>query len=544
MKKNKKEKEDKINSVSNSGLGAAATEVVYRYGSAATEYILGYQGDVRPDGQAVKGLKDIAKSRVTSYANKKQQAGFAGEVLHESRTNAENIIKKNSNRIRRTDSLGDTNHQQFDHVKTDLNGNPIINQHGHYTGTSQMKLRGHYDLDEYIKLKKKIDPYWKPPKDLTQDKLVKISAEGNVKQLFNKDYSKYKNVELLHIPAEQYEYAKGFLKEQQINLKHQIKVLEKKGDTQTLLAKKEELERINSVDRRIRKSVSSKDSMNARLRPKLQTAKEMHSVSHRAGVEQAKTGAIIGGAISISKNIVEIIRTEEKDYQKVSVSVIKDTAGAAALSYVSGYSGAAIKALMARSGKEVFKNLSKSNLPAMIATSSFEVGKSIKRYLTEEDFDELQLIEELGEKGTGMMAASMGAAIGTAITPGIGTVVGGMVGYMTSTTIYQSAIDLLMEGRLSEKNRMVVEQLSKEAIQSIQEQRLELSNLIEKHFTERQEVFNRCFSSIQDSLIKGEHVQFSENIIELATTFGIELHFTHFNEFDAFMSEDTSLFKF
>lgn len=528
----------------NAAIGAAASEVVERYGSAASEYIKGYKGEISPDGNVIKGLKDIARSKGDTYQSLKQQAGFAGEVLHESRTNAENIINKSKDRIRRTDALGKTNHQEFDHVKTDVNGKAILDQQGNFTGTSQMKLRGHYDVDEYIKMKQKNNPNWKPPKDLTEGKLVELSAKDNVKELFNKDYSKYKKAESLDIPSEQYDFAKKYLKEQKSDLKQQIKTLEQKGDMKAAEAKKAQLERVESVDKRIKKSVSSKDAMSARTNPKLQTVKEVHSVSHRAGLKQAKNGAIIGGAISVSRNIVAIARGEEKDIKKVSLNVAKDTAGAATLSYATGYSGTAVKAIMERSGKEVFRNLSKTNMPAMIATASLEVGKSIKRYLTEEEFDELQLIEELGEKGTGMMAASMGAAVGTAIFPGVGTVVGGMVGYMTSSTIYKSSMDLLKEGNLSEENRLIVEQMAEEAIESIKMQHQELTQLIEVHMNQRQEVFERSFSAINNALFTGDHQSFVENLDELAITFGVELQFTKFDEFDDFMSDDSSVFKF
>src|SRR5699024_12324264 len=100
----------------------------------------------------------------------------------------------------------------------------------------------------------------------------------------------------------------------------------------------------------------------------------------------------------------------------------------------------------------------------------WEVGKSLKKYLTDEELSELELIEELGEKGTGMMAASMGAAIGTAILPVYGTVVGGIVGgmagYMNCSILYNSEIDLLKDERTSDANRQIVEEIANEAIQT------------------------------------------------------------------------------
>lgn len=528
----------------NSGLRTASSEVVDRYGTASAEFIKGYKGDIDSNGKAVKGLKDIAKSKVNSYSNKKQQAGFAGEALFESKTNAENIIIKSSERIRRTDALGQTNHTQFDHVRTDVNGNPILDQKGNYTGTSQMKLRGQYDLDDYIKAQKQKDPDWELSPGFTQEKLIKVSTKDNIGKLVNKDFIHYENVEYLDIPTEQYSYAKKYLSEQQDNLNSQISSLEEKGLIEKANVKREKLKRVKSVDNRLRKSVSSKEAMGARLNPLSTTIKEVHSVSHRAGLEQGKTGSIIGGAVSLSRNMAAVIRGKEKNVGKAIRIVVKDTAGAAMLSYTTAYTGTAIKGLMERSGKEVFHNLSKTSLPSMIATTGFEVSKSIKRYLTEEDFNEIALIEELGEKGTGMMAASMGAAVGTAVFPGVGTVVGGMVGYMTSTSIYKSAMTLLEEEQLSSENRMIVEEMVSDALESIEQQQQELEKLIIQHLTEREKKFNQCFSTINASLLINNHKTFIESISELAMIFAIELKFTNFDEFNDFMSDDDTVFEF
>ncbi|MGD6991094.1 hypothetical protein [Sutcliffiella horikoshii] len=540
----------------NVGLAGAGSEVVNRFGSANAQHIKGYTGYQNESGIYVKGLRDIAKSKNNSYANAKQQAGFAGEVIFESKTNAENIINQKAERISRTDSLGTKNHQEFDHVKTDTNGSPILDKNGNYTGTSQMKLRGEYDLEEYIKRKKIKDPNWEPPKDLTQQKLIEISSINNVKKLVNGEFEKFKNANNLDIPTEQYESARKYLQEQQKELKKQIAHLKKNGDNSKVVQKQEELNRVRSVEKRLRKSVSSKDAMNARMHSLKYTVKEVHKVSHRAGMQQAKMGAILGGAISLSRQIVMVAKGEETNLKNATVNVLKDTGQAAALSYATGYSGAAIKALMERSGKVIFQNLSKSNMPAMIATATLETTKSIRKYINEEDFDELQLLEELGEKGTGMLAGSIGAALATAVLPVVaaGTagaivvgglvMVGGMVGYMTGSAIYTSAMVLLKEQRLAVEKRILVEQLAKDAIAVMEKERQELQELIHEHLVERQTTFEVCFKEINEAITSGDHSAFKENVNNLAITFGTTLQFLDFEEFDDFMQDDTMTFKF
>lgn len=48
--------------------------------------------------------------------------------------------------------MGDANHPQFDHVAVDQNGQPILDRNGNYTGTSQMKFRGHSAEENIRKL--------------------------------------------------------------------------------------------------------------------------------------------------------------------------------------------------------------------------------------------------------------------------------------------------------------------------------------------------------------------------------------------------------
>lgn len=53
--------------------------------------------------------------------------------------------------------------------------------------------------------------------------------------------------------------------------------------------------------------VSNKEAMEARKSPRLSTAKDIHKLSHEAGIEGAKSGALIGGGIATITNVVDII---------------------------------------------------------------------------------------------------------------------------------------------------------------------------------------------------------------------------------------------
>ena len=130
---------------------------------------------------------------------------------------------------------------------------------------------------------------------------------------------------------------------------------------------------------------------------------------------------------------------------------------------------------------------------SLIATTTLEVGKTIKKYINGE-LTELEVIEELGEKGVGMMASSIGASIGTAIFPGIGTIIGGVIGYMCSSSIYNGSLSILKEERLSYERRIKLEGFAKIALENMHIQQEILVKEISKNYIEKQEKFDEAFN--------------------------------------------------
>ena len=57
--------------------------------------------------------------------------------------------------------------------------------------------------------------------------------------------------------------------------------------------------------------VSNKEAIEARKSPRLSTIKDIHKLSHEAGIEGAKSGAIIGASIAVVANIVDIINRKK-----------------------------------------------------------------------------------------------------------------------------------------------------------------------------------------------------------------------------------------
>ena len=487
-KKMNKGKRDDLFDVLN---GLTASEQIERYGRGASEYIKGYKGTFDENGNLVKkGLKQVAESNVNKdfkYQNLKQQAGFSAEIDYVSKTNSENIINGTDKIVARSNDVGRGNDTRFDIVSIDNNGNVILNGEDPMWG-AQMKFCGGYQTTEQIQ----------------------NSSENLVKKLASPKWDRYRDNEIL-IPKEQYEPAKKFAQAKCEELRKQSELQRQNGNYNKAAELEALAEKYNKISENIKDSgITSKEAMFLREHPKLATAKNVAGIAHKAGVEQAKGAAIMAGTLSVAQNVIYVMKGDKEIKDALYDSSI-DIAKGTALGYITGSSDAAIRGFMASSNKSVFINLSKTSLPSMLATTTIQVTKSIKRYANNE-IDEIELVQELGEKGTGMLSASLGAAVGTAILPGVGTVVGGMVGYMTSSSVYSAAMEVLKEAEISKERYLVISSLCEASIESLRYERERLEKHIYEVYGSRQNVFDNSFNIVDKAIGNNDITLFTQAI--------------------------------
>lgn len=505
MSDNNKKKKEKEKSIDNTVLGNASSEVADRYGSAVKEHLVAYSGSDNETGkQLTKGLKSISESKVdpiNEYANKKQQAGFSAEVKHVARKNAENIINKNGERVVRTDDVGRVNDQLYDHITYDEHGN-IIEQ-------SQMKFVG------------------------------KNSSEA-LQKLASKDYQKYlDNDAPMYVPSEQYEGIKIEAQAKAKSCYEQAERLKQDGKLDIAEKKIEEAKKYEKISKNVRKSeLSSDEAMEARLNPELSTAKDVVKLGHRAGLEQAKTGAAIGGAISIIKNCAACFNGDKEPEEAIK-DVALDTGKAAAVSYSTAFTGSIIKGAMQNSKNAMLQNVSKTALPAMIVTTTLEVGKTFKRYLSGE-IDGVQCFEELGEKGVGMISSSMFAGVFQVAIPipVVGALIGSMVGYAFSSAYYKEVLNVFKEAKLAHERRLKIEAECAEAVKMIREYRERLEELISEYLTDHIVTFNNALNQMHTALELGDIDLFIEGNNKIINKLGKKSQFNSFKEIDDFMNSD------
>lgn len=501
------DKKKKLKTLENVAQEGAAAEVVQRYGSAVKEHFVAYTGKDNETGEELKrGLKQIAKAKVNpdyKDANLKQQAGFAAENKYAARQNADNIINKKKTRVHNTDVKGSGDYDKlFDHIVTDENG-IVISQ-------EQMKFVG-------------------------------SNPKSCLDKLASKKFQKYFDANAkITVPSDYYD---GIIDEANKSIKsfeEQLKHAKETGNQDLVKSLEEKIKKYKKIKASLKDSgVSTSEAMEARLHPKLSTAKDVVKVANKAGLEQAGIGAVIGGSISLIRNTVAVIKGD-KTPEDASISFLKDTGCSAGTAYATAFSGAVIKGAMQNSESTMMRAVSKTNFAATVVTSVIEVSKTMSSYI-KGDIDGIQCLEELGEKGTAQLGAAMFAVAGNAIIPVIGGMIGSVIGYSLCSACYGELMTALKDAKLAHEERIRIEKECEETIKMIVEYREQMNETVNKYLTDIRGTFDEAILSANKSIYAGDIDAFIEAANKMSIKLGRKPQFNNFVEFNSLMLSEEEI---
>ena len=513
------DKDNKKNGLLNAAIVGGTYQTTQKYGDAVKQHFVAYSGRDNETGiNLVKGLKDIAEGKINpdyEFQNISQQSGFAAEVKEVARSNAEAIINDDYTRKIRTDDLVRINDQLYETFTIDKNGN-IIDGTG-----EQIKFLGSSKDD---------------PKGL-----------GNAKRAFDKlsskEFKKYlDNDAKIVVPPEQYQ---GILQEAdaEINkLSSQLDRLKNSEKTEEFTKIENRIKDLKKLKENLKKaSLTTEEAREARLSPKLSTAKDVLKLSHRAGLDAAQTASLIGGSVSIVKNITAVFKNEKNTGEAVR-DVALDTGRAGALGYGTGFAGSIIKGAMQNSESTYIRALSKTNIAGTTVNIAITSTRILTNYFNGK-IDGVQCLEMLGQEGVGMVASAMFATIGQIAIPipVVGGLIGGMIGYALSSASYGLLLNALKEKEMAHKERMYIESVCAEHIKMIREYRLEIEKIINQYLSNKLEVFNEAFTGIKNALEIGDIDLFIENTNRITENFGGKPAFSTIDEFDKIMLTKTTI---
>ncbi|MET0267279.1 MAG: hypothetical protein ABW202_16905 [Duganella sp.] len=494
------------------GITLSALETVERFGNASAEFLVGYRGVDHQSGQtlsrSLKGIADYKVNTATAKAardNIKQQAGFSAEIAATSRDNAEATIKGSKVRVARSDDLQQygRNHPVVDRVQI-LDGKIIEGSQ------TQMKFVGN-------------------PEKLLQD----IGRE-------NGRFSRYRGIKL-ELPSEQCEGAKAFCQQQSENLLRQSEKAAQLGKTEVAAKLRAEAENFKQLAANIEDSgLTTDQAIFYREYPRIATLRDIARTSHRAGMEGAAFGAVIGGCTSILNNVFATAKGD-MDAATAGANIAQDVGKAAALGYVTAAAGSALKAGMQQSQQQALRSMANTCVPTMAVNACISLSASIKRYVVG-DIDETELLLEVGEKGAGMLASGMMAGLGQLAipVPFVGAAIGGMVGYTLSAIFYQSALDAARGAAISRENLQRVRAIESAARARIAVEQTALDAFIRAEATDLLHQTQDLFSAI-DRSENGNTDTLIVAINQYATLLGKQLQFNSQAQFDDFMMSDQAL---
>ncbi len=521
---------DKKDETTNFVTGLSNIQNVERHGAAADIYARGYNG-----GDVGRTLE-----RISRYANDNAQGskqGYAAERLISDKRSAKNAQEGKPNRHMTTDELGSNNDPVVDLLEVDASGSPVAGS------GSQVK---------FIKSRKLVDGYI------------------NNRKVGAGKWDRYDNV-AMEVPSDRIDEIRTEIEKSVTRIEKQIEVAKKNGNTELVAKLQDKIKRAKILKSNLKDSgISTSDTEYAINNPIKYTAKEICKTVHDGGIKGAQYGAVIGGSVALFTGVVAYANGA-KAIEEVLSDTAKSTGKVAAKGYLTGAGGSLVKAGMQHSSRlmitrevkkelgkesqkkiaqEVTKRLAKSKtailsktaLPTLVMTSVIELSGTIAKYVRGE-IDGVQFFEELGQKGTNMLAGSAGAALGQIVIPIplVGAVIGGMVGYSLSAFFYTEALAAFKEAKESRENYHRIKKECEAVRKALNQYRQEMERVFNSEFGEFKAQMQNKLAATDAAIQHGDMDSFCKHANSIGALLGSTLQFESFEEFDVFMNTDEPL---
>ncbi|WRC86290.1 hypothetical protein E5K87_03600 [Helicobacter pylori] len=360
-----------------------------------------------------------------------------------------------------------------------------------------------HELVDYVS----VDEKWNViPRTAVQSKFVGRNGAECFEKFLSKGYKKYlKNGMKMEIPKD---FLGDFQKKASIeikSLKSQIAKQESFGNFQKAAKLKEKLQKCETIKANTRPaSITKKEAIEARLNPKLSTAKDVASLSHQAGMNAMQTGALIACCVSSATNIYECI-ANVKDPKKAIKHTAIATLKGGALSYGSVFASSSLGGLMQSSANKIIQSLGKGSVPAMIVGAGVATCKVFIDYFRGK-IDKAELCKQLGRTNTSLLSGGAMAVVGQTLIPipVVGVLIGGFVGATLSETCFNALLKACEEAKLARQRRIEIEKECREIIKHLEAYQNQFKEVFEQYFHETTKFFDQSFDELRRVLCAGD----------------------------------------
>ena len=252
----------------------------------------------------------------------------------------------------------------------------------------------------------------------------------------------------------------------------------------------------------------------------------------------AAAGGVIGGAISITRNIISV-KTGETTTQEATLNIVKDIGSTSARSALTAGVTTIIKNTALDNGLGV---LAKSNVATAVAVTTINVSKSIIKYTRGElTLEEMTL--EMGKNGAQSVSGLYFGIAGGVVGGPVGVLVGSMAGYMIANISYQTVVDAIQSAKLANEQYEKLKPIYEESIAQMERMEKEFKQLMNQYFKETNTYIDKSFELINGALVSGDTEAMSIGIVNLVSVFGKKLEVMTYSEFNEFMVDDSRILK-
>ncbi|EJC11605.1 hypothetical protein HPHPP16_0930 [Helicobacter pylori Hp P-16] len=477
MKKDRKKKQ-KYSNITDATIMGSTGEESALYASTNREHL-----------SVLDKLEEISKRKINpNYINQNinQQAGYSAEIKEQAHVNANNILAGKGERVRQYDDLSSEKKPQ------------VKKLFPNYATPSK-----NHEIVDYISVDEKGNVI---PGTVVQSKFVGRNGAECFEKFLSKPYKKYfENGAKMKIPKD---FFGDFQKAANIKIKSlESRIAKQKelGDFQKAANLEEKLQKCKTIKAHTRSaSITKAEAIEARLNPKLSTAKDVTSVSHQAGMNAAQTGVLIGGGVSLVTNVYECI-ANGKDPIKAIKHTLVDTAKGGALSYGSAFASSSSGGLMQSSANKIIQSLDKGSAPAMIVGAGVANCKVFIDYFRGK-IDEAELLKRLGKANATLISSGAMVVAGQALIPipVVGALIGGLVGATLSETCLNALLKAREEAKLARQRRIEIEKECREIIKHLEAYQNQFKEVFEKYFHETTKFFNQSFNELERACYAGD----------------------------------------
>ncbi|RKV61922.1 hypothetical protein [Helicobacter pylori] len=477
MKKDR-EKKQKYSNITDATIMGSTSEESALYASANREHL-----------SVLDKLEEISKRKINpKYINQNinQQAEYSAEIKEQARVNADNILAGKRERVCQYDDLSSEQKAQ------------IKKFFPNYATPSK-----NHEIVDYVSVDERGNVI---PNTAMQSKFVGRNGAECFEKFLSKDYDKYlKNGMKMEIPKD---FFGDFQKEANIKIKSLESHIAKQksfGDFQKAAKLEERLQKCKTIKANTRPaSITKKETIEARLNPKLSAAKDVANLSHQAGMNAMPTGALIGGGVSLVTNVYECIANGKDPMKAIKHTAIATLKGGV-LSYGSAFASSSLGGLMQSSTNKIIQSLGKGSVPAMIVGACVANATVLTRYFSGK-IDGKELLKQLGKANTTLVSSGAMAFAGQALIPipVVGALIGGFVGAVLSETCFNALLKAREEAKLARQRRIEIERECREIIKLLEIYQNQFKEVFEKYFHETTKFFNQSFNELERASYAGD----------------------------------------